>query len=167
MARMTEAITGDAPAVFLEPRRMYEIETIEYPNWESPDAYAITFGDAVLDAAQVAVNLETKGIKLQVYPIEDVSALDLPEDDVPTVVVDTGHISFGAAAEVSARLAERGNHRVKRIGPPFVALPTSSILEDEWYPSMDDISSAICKLLDIAPTTVDYRPPDDGFIGPF
>ena len=45
-------------------------------------------------------------IKAQVFPIEDVSAMVVPEADVPAVVVDTGHLFCGAAAEVMARLVE-------------------------------------------------------------
>jgi pyruvate/2-oxoglutarate/acetoin dehydrogenase E1 component len=122
----------------------------------------------VLDAAQVATELSFKDIKVQVHPIEDVTALVLPQGDAPVVVADTGHLSFGASAEVVARLAEQGNRKVKRVGPPFVALPTSAPLEKEWYPSTEDISSAICSLLDIKPiqSTAEIAT-DNAFKGPF
>lgn len=165
---MKEALTGDSPTVILEPRRMYEVESIDYPTWECPDAYLVTFGDVVLDAAQVASELGKQNIKVQVCPIEDVTALVLPQGNAPVVVVDTGHLSFGASAEVVARLAEQGNRKVKRVGPPFVALPTSAALEKEWYPSTGDIASAVCSLLDIQPfQQVVENAVGDEFKGPF
>ena len=163
-----DALTCGRPTIILEPRRLYEVEEVDYPTWTDPDVYLVTFGDVVLDAALVARLLAEQGVRAQVHPIEDVSALVLPDSGAPVVVADTGHIPFGAAAEVSARLAERGNTRVKRIGPPFTPLPTSQPLEQQWYPSPEGIIMAVGELLgsDLAipsPAT----PIDDGFKGPF
>jgi pyruvate/2-oxoglutarate/acetoin dehydrogenase E1 component len=145
---VSDAISSGGATIILEPRRLYEAESIDYPTWERPDAFIVTFGDVVLDAALAAVELEKVGIKAQVFPIEDVSAMPIPEDDVPVVVADTGHLFCGATAEVVARLAERGNSKIKRVGPPFVALPTSAALESEWFPSVSDLFDAVCDLLD-------------------
>ena len=163
-----EALSCGSPTIILEPRRLYEVDTISYPMWEQPDVFIVTFGDVVLDAAYVASELDQVGVKAQVYPIEDVSAMPLPETDIPTVVADTGHLFCGAAAEVMARLAERGNIKVKRVGPPFMALPTSAALEREWYPSSKDILEAVGGLLDIGYTLPESgSASDDGFRGPF
>lgn len=163
-----DALSCGWPTIILESRRLYEIESIDYPIWENPDVSIVTFGDVVLDAAQVALDLDRIGIKAQVHPVEDVSALQLPETDLPTVIVDTGHLRFGAAAEVMARLAERGNIKTKRVGPPFIALPTSAPLEQEWYPSVDDIMNAVCDLLDIRHSmSVLGSTRDNEFRGPF
>lgn len=163
-----EAISWGGPTVILEPRRLYETESIDYPIWDRPDAMIVTFGDVVLDAASAAVELEKKGIKAQVYPIEDVSAMPVPEDDIPVVVADTGHLFCGAAAEVVARLAERGNTKIKRVGPPFVTLPTSAALESEWFPSVSDLFDAVCSLLDRPETLPEVTLVGDAeFRGPF
>ena len=165
---LEEALSCGSPTIIQEPRRLYEVETIDYPMWERPDAFIVTFGDVVLDAALAAHELANVGIKAQVHPIEDVSALPLPEADLPTVVADTGHIFFGAAAEVVARLAERGNARVRRVGPPFVPLPTSVVLEKQWYPGVNHIYEAVGELLDMrSPMPEVLSATADTFKGPF
>ena len=165
---LDEALSCGWPTIILEPRRLYEVDSIDYPMWERPDVFMVTFGDVVLDTAQAALELEKVGIRAQVYPIEDVSAMPVPEANVPTLVADTGHLFCGAAAEVMARLAERGNTKIRRVGPPFVALPTSAALERKWYPSASDIVEAVHDLLDIRPAQSGLASvSDDGFKGPF
>ena len=107
-------------------------------------------------------------MKAQVFPIEDVSALELPPDDVPTIIADTAHLAFGASAEVVALLAERGNVKVKRVGPPFSPLPTSVVLEKMWYPSVEDILAAAYQMLDIESDIPEFANQiDENFKGPF
>ena len=167
---MKEALATNGPTVIFEPRRMYEVESLEYPSWDEPDIYLITFGDVVIDAAAAAIELQERGIKAQVHPVEDVTALELPEYDKPAVIADTAQLAFGASAEVVARLAERGNTKFKRVGPPFTPLPTSAVLEKSWYPSPEDILSAAYDLLEIEPKAnvpVIANALDDSFKGPF
>jgi pyruvate/2-oxoglutarate/acetoin dehydrogenase E1 component len=166
---LEDALTCGWPTVILEPRRLYDVENLDHPQWEQPDAYVVTFGDVVLDAAMAAAQLYESGIKAQVYPVEDVSQMAIPQTDLPVVVADTGHLFCGATAEVVARLAEGGNTKVKRVGPPFVTLPTSVPLEREWYPDAQDISSAVCSLLDVPPQrfNITTSAADDKFKGPF
>jgi len=163
-----DALSCGWPTLIQEPRRMYAVESLDYLTWDRPDLHLITFGDIVLDAAQAALDLKELGIKAQVYPIEDVSAMTLPEDDIPAVVADTGHLFCGATAEVVARLAERGNSKIKRVGPPFTTLPTSLKLEQEWYPSVSDLVSSACGLLDVPVMAPGMAASiDDSFKGPF
>lgn len=167
---LDDALSCGWPTLIMEPRRLYEVEALDYPNWQRPDVYLVTFGDVVLDAAVAAQQLDGMGIKAQVYPIEDVTCMALPEDNVPTVVADTGHLFCGAAAEVVARLTERGNTRTRRVGPPFTTLPTSARLEQAWYPSAGQIRAAVGELLDIetsSPLPQVVTSGDDGFKGPF
>ena len=165
---VSEALSSEGPTIILEPRRLYELDVIEYPTWDTPDVFIVTFGDVVLDAASAALDLSRLGIKAQVFPVEDVSAMELPAMDAPTVIADTGHLFCGAAAEAVARLAERGNVKVKRVGPPFTPLPASAALEPEWYPSPSDITEAACGLLGmkLTPSPV-ATTGDDSFKGPF
>jgi len=165
---LDEALSCGWPTVILEPRRLYEVETVHYPDWDKPDVYLVTFGDVVLDAAKVAWEMDKVGVKAQVYPIEDVSRMDVPGADAPVVVADTGHLFCGAAAEVAARLAEAGNTKVKRVGPPFLPLPTSAALEQNWYPSPGDIAKGVAELLDVSLAPLQATAVgDEGFKGPF
>ena len=165
---LQEALTCGWPTVILEPRRLYDVESVDYPMWERPDVFIVTFGDAVLDAAQAARELDDMGVRAQVDPIEDVTAMKVPQTDVPVVVVDTGHLFCGAAAEVVARLAEQGNVRTRRVGPPFLPLPTSVVLEREWYPAANDIIRGVSDLLDLASSLpAATTPGEDEFKGPF
>ena len=73
-----------------------------------------------------------------------------------------------AAAEVMARLMEQGNTKVKRIGPPFTAMPTSIALERDWYPTQSNIIEAVSGLLDVSIRSLE--PVEAGeaeFKGPF
>lgn len=165
---LNEALLCGLPTIILEPRRLYEVDAMDYPTWERPDVFIATFGDVVLDAAHAAFELAKVKIKAQVYPIEDISAMHVPEADVPVVVADTGHLFCGAAAEVVARLTERGNTKIKRVGPPFLALPTSVALERQWYPGVRDILAAVYELLDIRSSSPEVAiASDDRFRGPF
>jgi pyruvate dehydrogenase E1 component beta subunit len=165
---LDDALSCGWPTVILEPRRLYELEAIEYPTWDSPDIYLVTFGDVVLDAALAADEMGKHGIKAQVHPIEDINVMALPETDAPVVLADTGHLSFGATAEAGVRLAERGNSKFRRIGPPFVQLPTSWALEQQWYPSVKDILEAAYALLDVSEAPAEATAAsDNAFKGPF
>lgn len=167
---VNEALSCGSPTVIMEPRRMYEVEKLEFPMWDNPDAYLVTFGDVVLDAATAAVEFGKIGVKIQVHPMEDVSAMDLPQTLAPVVVVDTGHLFCGATAEVAAQLAAAGNPKVKRVGPPFTPLPTSYALEQEWYPSVNDIINAVSDLLEIQNPNLEVahkNENDQAFRGPF
>jgi len=165
---LQDALSCGWPTLIMEPRRLYEVEDIDYPNWDQPDVYLVTFGDVVLDATLAAHQLSDIGIKAQVHPIEDVGAMSLPEGNTPVVVVDTGHLFCGASAEVMACLVEQGNTRIKRIGPPFTSLPTSLRLEQEWYPDIGQIIGAVESLLNIRVTIPQVAPTsDDSFKGPF
>ena len=96
-------------------------------------------------AAKAAEELLKAGVKAQVHPIEDITTMEIPQTDAPVVIADTGHLFCGATAEVAAQLAEGGNSRIKRVGPPFIPLPTSMPLEKEWYPSVANILEAANK----------------------
>ena len=165
---LEDALSCGWPTLVLEPRRLYETESLSYPNWDNPDVFIVSFGDVVLDAALAAQELNQSGIKAQVFPIEDVSSMSVPKANIPVVVADTGHLFCGSTAEVMARLLEQGNTNVKRVGPPFTALPTSVVLERDWYPSSGDIITAVDELLGTNTvirntTTVS----DEKFHGPF
>ena len=167
-SQFEDALYCGWPTLVMEPRRLYDVEKLEYPKWEQPDVFIVTFGDIVLDAIVAAQELERAGFKAQVFPVEDVTNMSLPEGNVPTVVADTGHLFFGATAEVMARLVEQGNSKVKRVGPPFTALPTSIALEREWYPTPSDIVAAVGELVGDVPSIANLTTAgDDQFRGPF
>jgi pyruvate/2-oxoglutarate/acetoin dehydrogenase E1 component len=163
-----ESLTWGGPTVIMEPRRLYEVESLDYPTWDEPEIYIVTFGDIVLDAAAAAVELKKSGVKAQVWPIEDVSAMQVPQTQAPVVVADTGQSFCGASAEVVARMSEQGNVRTRRVGPPFIPLPTSYALEQIWYPSVNDIYEAVTGLLGSSTSAPKVTiATDAAFTGPF
>ena len=165
---MEDALNCGWPTLVLEPRRMYELESIDYPQWEQPDVYIVSFGDIIVDAALASEQLNKAGVKAQVFPIEDVSQMAVPEANVPVVVADTGQLFCGSASEVVARLAEQGNVKVKRVGPPLTPLPTSEALERVWYPNSSDIVTAVDSLLGTTTTISELSTVnDEQFRGPF
>ena len=163
---LNEAIYCEEPTIILEPRRVYDLDELEYPTWDTPDIFIATFGDVVIDAAKIASALEHSGVKIQVYPIQDVSNMQIPSKTAPVIVADTGLLFCGSAAELTAQLSENGNSQVKRIGPKFDTLPTSLPLESDWYPDTHDINKAVCELLNIE-THFESRADQNLFTGPF
>lgn len=162
------SLHAGVPTIIMEPRRLYEIERLDYPVLSNPNVYIVTFGDIVLDAIAAAKELEKYGIHAQVWPIENVSNMQVPDTDKPVVIAETGQLFCGASSEAVAKLVQNGNANVARVGPPFTPLPTSWILEQNWYPQVKDICSAAANLIGVANITFDtIGEDDDRFQGPF
>lgn len=155
------AFSWKQPVVIIEPRRMYDIENLSLAYDSRPcRAWILTFGDCIIEAQKAQQLLAYDGIHVNVFPIEDMNGLADYRVNEPVVIVDTAHIPFGASAEIAARLAEAGNTRVRRVGPPFMPQSSAASLEATWYPSAEDIVRAVCELLGR-----EYRPMETAAAG--
>ena len=69
------------------------------------------------------------------------------------VIADTGWISGGVSAEISARVCEKAfeylKKPIKRVALPNVPAPANSILEKEYYPDKNNIVKAVKEIYEI------------------
>lgn len=153
---LLESIFGEDPVIMIEHRSLF---TLKGAVPELP--YRVRFGRAAVRRAgadvtlvgagvmvpfalRVAAQLAQHGIDAEVIDLRTVSPLD--SDTVCASVAKTGRLavldssweSFGIAAEVIARVAEREGRKLRadpvRIAHPDSHTPMSSALEAAYYP---------------------------------
>jgi pyruvate dehydrogenase E1 component beta subunit len=166
---MISAIKDDNPVVFVDDRWLHNNEDI-VPE----QLYEVEIGKGKImkkgrDITLVAVSYmayeSMKAVKVLSNEEIDVELLDLrtvkPLDEElilhsvkktgKLVIADSGWKSFGISAEVSALVAEKGFKYLKapisRITLPDVPAPASRKLEEAYYPTHDDISRAVKKIV--------------------
>jgi len=154
---LKSAIRDDSPVVFFEDKMMYKLK-----GPVPPEEYTIPIGVAdvkragtditivavssmVQTALGAAVMLEEIGISAEVVDPRTLSPLDrdtIVESVKKTsraIVVDEGHQSYGATAEIAAVIADSAFYHldapVKRLGAMDVPVPFSPPLEDVTVPT--------------------------------
>lgn len=162
---MIAAIRDDNPVVFIDDRWLYSEET-EVPE----DIYAVPIGKAVrrregrdvsivaisfmaVQALKAAEELAQKGIDAEIIDLRSLKPLD--EEAILTsvrktgrlVVADGGWLSYGAAAEIVARVAEKAfaslRSPIRRVALPDVPAPMSAALEKAYYPMAPEIVETV------------------------
>ncbi len=119
---------------------------------EGTDCSIITYGRTVLDALEVAGNLEEEGISVEVVDLRTIAPYD--EETVLNSVRKTGRSvtlheavkPYGTGAEMSAKIHEELFNELKapvqRVGGNFSAVPFVA-LEQDWIPSKDELANAV------------------------
>lgn len=189
---LMSALAADSPVICLEHRWLYEKKgpvpeepyTIPIGRGriarEGADVTVAAFSHMVLEALGAAATLEADGIGVEVIDLRSVRPLDsalVARSVAKTgrlVIADTAWRSFGASAELAARVGEECftalRAPVRRVALPDVPTPCSPALERLYYPGPAEIVAAIRSTLG-APATPAAR---DGvlvgekeFRGPF
>lgn len=162
---MRASIACNDPVIFIENIICYGLEA-EDPGAghivplgkaavakEGKDCSIITYGRTVLDALEIAGQLEQEGISVEIIDLRTIAPYD--EETVMASVRKTGRAvvlheavkAYGTGAEISARLNEKlfGELKapVKRIGGTFSAVPMAPVLEQAWIPNKEDIKAAV------------------------
>ena len=164
------AIRDDNPVVFFEDKMMF---TTKGPVPD--DEYTIPFGVAdvkregddvtivatssmvyvALDAARL---LEERGISAEV--VDPRTLVPLDRDTIVAsarktgraIVVDEGHRSYGASAELASVISELAFYDldapVLRLAAMDVPIPFSPVLEDQTVPTPERVADAAQKLVD-------------------
>ncbi len=151
------AVADDDPVIFIEHRWTHPLRG-EVPSgyFETPlgraqrcregsDITIAAFSYMTLEALSAARALTRLGIEAEVIDMRSVSPLDVPAvlrsvaRTGHLLVADTGHQSFGAAAELIARVTRQGFDHL-RAAPASVALPdlpcpTSHAWAEHYYPT--------------------------------
>jgi pyruvate dehydrogenase E1 component beta subunit len=155
------AIRDDNPVVVFEDKMMFAVkgpvpeEEYVLPlgvadvKREGEDLTIVATSSMVYVALEAAERLAADGISAEVVDPRTLAPLD--RDTIVgsaaktgrAIVVDEGHRSFGAGAEIAAVIAEEAFYEldapVRRICAMDVPIPFSPVLEDLTVPTADDV----------------------------
>lgn len=162
------------PVVYIDDRWLYETVS------EVPEAsYSVPIGEGCLrrqgtDVTVVAVSymaveamraaeiLEKAGMDIEVIDLRSVKPFDVEmiltsvKKTGRLVIADVGWKSFGLSAEISAVVASHSPESLKapiqRVALPDIPAPTSTVLENRYYPKAADVVRAVKKVLGVLVT---------------
>jgi pyruvate dehydrogenase E1 component beta subunit len=163
-----QAIADDDPVIFFEPKRRYHAGKQEIDQQAAPlyrakvvrpgrDATLVSYGSMLTTSLEAAAVAADEGRELEVVDLRSVSPLDIPT--VLESVRRTGRLivvheapgSFGAGAEIAARVQEQAFYSLEAPVLRVTAYDTPyppSRLENEWLPNVDRILDAVDKSLE-------------------
>jgi pyruvate/2-oxoglutarate/acetoin dehydrogenase E1 component len=161
---LLSSIMSDDPTVFIEGRSLFSMQedVPDEPYFirlgealvrrEGKDVTLVTMGSMVPLCLQAAETLNQSTMSAEVLdlrclmPIDVESIIASVRKTGRLVVAEPGWRMYGAAAEIIAIVAETlgkdMRSRPRRVTWPQSAVPTGSRLEDQFYPTSDDIVAA-------------------------
>lgn len=168
---LVAAVLGDDPVMYIDDRWLYDLEEDLKPvprldlSKEGPQRTA-TGDDITLVGAgyahrlckEASVELTKIGITSDVIDLRVINPLDcslITESVSHTgrlLVIDGGWSNCGLAAEVMARVSEsldtsKWRAKPARLTLPDAPAPTSRVLEDIYYPTVDSVVSTVQSLV--------------------
>jgi acetoin:2,6-dichlorophenolindophenol oxidoreductase subunit beta len=166
---LKSAIRDDNPVVIFEDKMMYAVKGL-VPDGdhivplgladvkrEGEDVTVIATSSMVQVALSAADELERDGVSVEVVDPRTIAPLDRAalvasaRKTGRVIVVDEGHQSYGASAELAAVIAEDAfwylDAPVVRIGAMDVPIPFSPVLEDQTVPTPERVADAALRLL--------------------
>jgi pyruvate/2-oxoglutarate/acetoin dehydrogenase E1 component len=166
---LKSAIRDDNPVVIFEDKMMYAVKGL-VPDGEhlvplgladvkreGEDVTVIATSSMVQVALSAADELERSGVSVEVVDPRTIAPLDRAtlvasaRKTGRVIVVDEGHKSYGASAELAAVVAEDAfwylDAPVVRLAAMDVPIPFSPVLEDETLPTPERVVDAALKLL--------------------
>jgi pyruvate/2-oxoglutarate/acetoin dehydrogenase E1 component len=160
---LLSSIMSNDPTLFIEGRGLFSMQE-DVPDEPyfirlgetltrrpGKDVTVVTFGSMVPPTVQAAKTLAQTGISVEVIDLRCLMPLNLTQVIASVkktgrlVVVEPGWRLYGAGAEIIASVVEAvGTLRSppRRVAWPESAVPTSSKLEEEFYPDSEDIVAA-------------------------
>jgi len=166
---MIAAIKDPNPVVYVDDRWLYELEEhvpehmydIEIGKGvirkKGNDVTLVGISYAAYTASQATVALTNNGVDVEMIDLRSVKPWDkeLVLDSVTKtgrlVVADVGWKSFGVAAEIASFVFEEAFAHLKapvsRVTLPDVPAPASSSLERAYFPTAENIVSAVRSVL--------------------
>jgi pyruvate/2-oxoglutarate/acetoin dehydrogenase E1 component len=160
---LLSSIMSDDPTIFIEGRSLFSMQedVPDAPYFirlgealvrrEGKAVTVVTMGSMVPIALQAADALAKSGVSVEVVDLRCLMPLDLPRVIASVkktgrlVVAEPGWRTFGAGAEIVAAVVETLGHlrsRPQRVAWPHSAVPTSARLEEQFYPTRQDIEKA-------------------------
>lgn len=161
---LMSSIMSNDPTIFIEGRSLYAMREdvpdepyfIEHGRAcvrrAGRDLTLVTFGNMVPMAMEAAERLSASGVDLEVIDLRTLAPLDMATVLTSVaktrrlMVAEMGWLKFGAASEIIAAVCEESGDilaaRPKRVGWPHSFVPTSSALEDAFYPKAETLVAA-------------------------
>ena len=161
---LLSSIMSDDPTLFIEGRSLFSMEedVADEPYFirlgeaavrvEGNDVTLVTMGSMVPLSLQAARTLREKKVDAEVVDVRTLMPLDIASILASVrktgrlVVAEPGWRMYGAAAEIIASVSESLGNQMRslprRVTWPQSAVPTSSKLEEQFYPTSDDIVGA-------------------------
>jgi pyruvate dehydrogenase E1 component beta subunit len=166
---LKSAIRDDNPVIVFEDKMMYTAKG-PVPDGEhlvplgladvkrgGDDVTVVATSSMVPVALVAADELERDGISVEVVDPRTIAPLDRAtlvasaRKTGRVVVVDEGHRSYGASAELAAVIGEEAfwhlDAPVVRVAAMDVPIPFSPVLEDETVPTPERVADAVLRLL--------------------
>jgi pyruvate dehydrogenase E1 component beta subunit len=166
---LKSAIRDDNPVVIFEDKMMYTVKGL-VPDGEhivpigladvkreGEDLTIIATSSMVQVALLAADELEGDGVSVEVVdprtiaPLDRATLVQSAQKTGRVIVMDEGHRSYGASAELAAVIAEDAfwhlDAPVVRLAAMDVPIPFSPVLEDETVPTPERVVAAALKLL--------------------
>lgn len=172
---LRSAIDSDDPVICFEACPLWglkeEVPDEEYriplgkakTIFEGSDVTVVAISGAVPEAWKAANKLIAEGVSVELIdprtmvPLDREAILKSVAKTGRLVVVDPAHKTCGAAAEISAIVAEEAFEALKapivRVTTPDMQIPFSPVLESQLYPNAAKIEAAMRRVLDMAPAT--------------
>src|SRR6478672_7762731 len=166
---LKSAIRDDNPVVIFEDKMMYAVKGpvpdgdhlvplgLADVKREGEDLTVIATSSMVQVALSAADELEREGVSVEVVDPRTIAPLDRAtlvasaRKTGRVIVVDEGHQSYGASAELAAVIAEDAfwhlDAPVVRLGAMDVPIPFSPVLEDETVPTPERVAAAALRLV--------------------
>jgi acetoin:2,6-dichlorophenolindophenol oxidoreductase subunit beta len=163
------AIRDDNPVVIFEDKMMYSLKGdvpegdhvvplgVADVKREGDDVTIVATSSMVQVALAAAVELEREGVSAEVVDPRTIAPLDREtivasaKKTGRAIVVDEGHQSYGASAEIAAVIAEDAfwhlDAPVARLGAMDVPIPFSPVLEDETVPTPERVVDVARRLV--------------------
>jgi pyruvate dehydrogenase E1 component beta subunit len=166
---MVAAIRDNNPVMFIDDRWLYNTEEhvpeeiYSVPigkgvvHRQGKDVTIVAISYMVKEALEAAAILAQEGIDVEVVdprtikPLDEALILNSVKKTGRVVIADSGWKSFGAAAEISAVIAENClkslMSNIVRVTLPDIPAPASRTLEAGYYPRAAEIAAAARKVL--------------------
>lgn len=163
------AIRDDNPVVFFEDKMMFAVKgpvpdeeyTIPFGaadvKREGEDVSIVATSSMVYVALEAAEQLAEEGVSAEVVdprtlvPLDRETLVASAKKTGRVVVVDEGHTSYGASAELAAVIAEDAFYwleaPVRRVAAMDVPVPFSPVLEDQTVPTPESVAAISKSLL--------------------
>jgi pyruvate dehydrogenase E1 component beta subunit len=166
---LKSAIRDDNPVVVFEDKMMYTTKGhvpegehlvpigVADVKREGEDLTLIATSSMVYVALEAAAALEEEGVSVEVVDPRTLAPLDTgtlvasAKKTGRVIVVDEGHQSYGASAELAAVVADGAfwhlDAPVRRLGAMDVPIPFSPVLEDETVPTPERVVAEALSLV--------------------
>lgn len=166
---LVSSIIDNSPVLFVEHRWLYktmgnvpeELYSIPFGKGsvrrKGTDVTIVAVSYMVIEALKAAEKLQAENISAEVIDLRTIKPID--EDIIfeslartgKLIITDTGAKTGGVASEISALVAEKALHLLKkpivRVCCPDVPTPASDILEKAYYQDSETIYNKVIDLL--------------------